>query len=83
MKHAFLGSCFDKKMSNQCVKELRMTEKWIDINEAAEFLDVKVGTIRTWIRKGKDIPAHKVGKQWKFKCSELDEWVKSGKSAIE
>ena len=60
-----------------------MTEKWIDINEAAEFLDVKVGTIRTWIRKGKDIPAHKVGKQWKFKCSELDEWVKSGKSAIE
>lgn len=83
MKHAFLESCFDKKMSNQCVKELRMTEKWIDINEAAEFLDVKVGTIRTWIRKGKDIPAHKVGKQWKFKCSELDEWVKSGKSAIE
>lgn len=34
-----------------------------------------------WIRKGKDIPAHKIGKQWKFKCSELDEWVKSGHSA--
>ena len=29
------------------------------------------------------IPAHKIGKQWKFKCSELDVWVKSGKSAIE
>ena len=35
------------------------------------------------IKKKNGIPAHKIGKQWKFKCSELDEWVKSGKSAIE
>ena len=27
------------------------------------------------------IPAHKIGRQWKFKKEELDEWVKSGKSA--
>jgi excisionase family DNA binding protein len=40
-------------------------------------------TIRNWIRKDIDIPAHKIGKLWKFKKSELDEWVKSGKSAIE
>ena len=33
--------------------------------------------------KGKGLPAHKIGKQWKFKCTELDVWVKSGKSAIE
>ena len=59
------------------------TDKWINIDEAAEYLGVKTGTIRDWIRKGKDIPAQKIGKQWKFKCSELDEWVKSGKSAID
>lgn len=29
------------------------------------------------------MPANKIGKQWKFKVSELDEWVKSGKSAID
>ena len=29
-----------------------------------------------------DIPAHKIGKKWKFKKTELDEWVASGKSAI-
>ena len=34
-----------------------------------------------YFRKGKDIPAHKIGKQWKFKFSELDAWVKSGHSA--
>lgn len=57
-------------------------DKWISIDEAAEYFGVKSGTIRDWIRKGKDIPAHKIGKQWKFKKSELDDWVKSGKSAL-
>lgn len=56
-------------------------EKWVSIDVAAEYLGVKAVTIRDWIRKGKDIPAHKIGKQWKFKFSELDEWVKSGQSA--
>ena len=59
------------------------SDKWINIDEAAKYLDVKPGTIRSWIRKNKDIPAHKIGKQWKFKFSELDSWVKSGKSAID
>lgn len=57
-------------------------DKWINIDEAAEYLGVKPGTIRGWIRNNKGVPAHKIGKQWKFKCSELDAWVKSGKSAI-
>ena len=47
-------------------------DKWINIEEAAEYLGVKPATIRDWIRKGKDVPAQKIGKQWKFKCSELD-----------
>jgi excisionase family DNA binding protein len=56
---------------------------WINLDEAADYLGIKPGTIRSWIRNKKGIPAHKIGKQWKFKCSELDAWVKSGKSAIE
>lgn len=56
-------------------------DKWINIDEAAEYLGVKPGTVRDWIRKGKEVPAHKIGKQWKFKYSELDLWVQSGKSA--
>ena len=57
------------------------TERWIGIEEVAEYLGVKPSTVRDWIKKT-DIPANKIGKQWKFKKSELDEWVKSGKSAI-
>lgn len=50
-------------------------DKWINIDEAAEYLGVKPGTIRGWIRNNKGVPAHKIGKQWKFKCSELDACV--------
>ena len=58
-----------------------VNENWISITEAAEHLGVTKDSIRKWIKKT-DIPAHKIGKLWKFKKSELDEWVKSGKSAI-
>lgn len=61
----------------------RVDEKWINIDEVADYFGVKPATVRDWIRKGKDIPAHKIGKQWKFKYSELDAWVNSGKSAME
>ena len=56
-------------------------EKWIGTTEAAEFLGVKPATIRDWIRKGQDIPRKKIGKAWKFKYSELEEWARSGKAA--
>jgi len=57
-------------------------DKWIGIKEAANYLGVNKDSIRNWIKQNKGIPAHKIGRLWKFKRSELDEWVKSGKSAI-
>ena len=56
-------------------------ENYIGIEDAANYLNVKVCTIRGFI-KNKNMPSHKVGKLWKFKVSELDEWIKSGKSAM-
>ena len=56
-------------------------DKWINTDEAAEYLGVKATTIREWIKKNNGIPAHKIGRLWKFKKDELDEWVKRGKSA--
>lgn len=58
-------------------------DKWISIEDASNYLGVNKDTIRNWIKKDTEIPAHKIGKKWKFKKSELDEWIKSGKSAIE
>lgn len=70
--------CTEVKMMNE-----NINEKWISIEDAAEHLGIKPVTVRDWIKKGKGIPAHKIGKKWKFKYSELDAWVKSGQSAIE
>jgi len=46
-------------------------ENWISIKEIASHLGVSRDTILNWIAK-KDMPAHKVGKLWKFQISEVD-----------
>ena len=56
--------------------------KWIGIEDAAEYLGVNKDTIRNWIKRDTGIPASRVGKQWRFKRIDLDLWVKSGKSDI-
>lgn len=55
-------------------------ERWMNIEEIAEHLGLSKDTIRRWIKK-ESIPYHKIGKLYKFKISEVDEWVDSGKSA--
>ena len=55
-------------------------DKWISVEGVAEYLDVSSVTIYRWLEKGK-IPAHRVGKQWRFKSSEIDAWVISGNAA--
>lgn len=56
-------------------------EKWIGLEEAAEYLGIKSVTLRKWIKE-KKIPCHKIGKLWKFKKAEIDEWIESGRSAL-
>lgn len=58
-------------------------DNYISIDEAAEYLGIKTVTLRNWIKKNPEIPAHKIGKLWKFKKSELDNWIQSGKSAMD
>ncbi len=52
-----------------------MEDRWHSVEEVAEYLGVKKDTLYKWIQR-KDIPAHKVGRLWKFKLKEVDEWVK-------
>lgn len=53
-----------------------MTERWLSVKEIAAHLGVSKETIYNWIEE-KTIPAHKIGRFWKFKASEVDEWVTS------
>ncbi len=54
-----------------------MQERWLSVDEIAAHLGVNPDTIYKWITR-KSMPAHKVGKLWKFLASEIDEWVKGG-----
>lgn len=55
----------------------RMEDRWLSVDEIAEYLGVSKDTVYTWIN-AKGMPAHRVGRLWKFKRDEVDEWVRSG-----
>lgn len=52
--------------------------RWLSVDEIAAYLGVKRDTIYKWIER-KSMPAHKVGRLWKFRRHEVDEWVLSGR----
>ena len=55
-------------------------ERWLSVNDIAEYLGIRRETVYKWLER-KDMPAHKVGRLWKFKRDEIDQWVRSGKAA--
>lgn len=57
-----------------------MQERWLSVDEIAAHLGVNPDTIYKWITR-KKMPAHKVGRLWKFLASEVDQWVKGGQAA--
>jgi excisionase family DNA binding protein len=56
-----------------------MKERWLSVEQIAAHLGVNPGTIYKWIER-KKMPAHRVGRLWKFLASEVDEWVKGGRA---
>ncbi len=59
---------------------MEVTNRWYSLKEICEYLGVSRDTIFKWIEL-KNMPAHKMGRQWKFKTDEVDEWVKAGGAA--
>lgn len=59
-------------------KKDALEDKWVNLEDIAEYLSITEDTARTWVREGK-LPAYKAGKRYKFKLSEVDQWVREGK----
>ncbi len=51
------------------------TEPWVSLEDIALHLGVSQDSIHRWIRN-RSMPAHQIGRLWKFKVSEVDEWVR-------
>lgn len=54
-----------------------MSDRWLSVEEIAEHLGVSKDTVYAWISK-RNMPAHRVGRLWKFQKAEVDAWVKAG-----
>ena len=54
-------------------------ERWYSMNEVCEYLGITRDTCLTWIEK-RGMPAVKIGRTWKFKISEIDEWMHSSEA---
>lgn len=55
-------------------------DRWYSMPEICKYLGISRDTALKWIID-RNMPAHKVGKLWKFKTAEIDEWIKSGNAA--
>ena len=54
-----------------------MEDRWLSVDEIAAYLGIKRDTVYRWISE-RNLPGHKIGRLWKFRKEEIDEWVKSG-----
>ena len=61
--------------------ELMVDDRWLSVDEIAAYLGVKRDTIYKWIGR-KQMPAHKVGRLWKFRKEEVDQWVRNDSHAL-
>lgn len=49
-------------------------ERWITSKELCTHLGIGRHTMITWIEKH-GMPAHQIGKRWRFKFSEIEKWM--------
>ena len=48
-----------------------LEDRWLSINEICKYLGVSNDTVYKWI-DGHDMPAHRMGRLWKFKKDDVD-----------
>lgn len=52
-------------------------EPWVSVEQVSAHLGVAKDTVYRW-RERRGLPAHRIGRLWKFKLSEVDDWVRIG-----
>lgn len=55
-------------------------DRWLSMADISKYLGVSNDTVYKWIDK-RAMPAHRMGRLWKFKKDEVDNWVKAGGAA--
>ena len=50
-------------------------ERWVGVEDVATHLGVAKDSVYRWIEE-RGLPAHRVGRLFRFKLSEIDQWVR-------
>ena len=58
--------------------EMAAEERWVGVDDVAAHLGVAKDSVYRWIDE-RGLPAHRVGRLFRFKLSEIDEWVRQDK----
>jgi excisionase family DNA binding protein len=61
-------------MNSNATEPMAMTN-WLTLEEASQYLKMGKSTLYDLARKEK-LPAHKMGREWRFDADELDRWLK-------
>jgi len=56
-------------------------DRWLSVDEISKYLGVSSDTVYRWI-DNRAMPAHRVGRLWKFKKDQVDAWVEAGGAAV-
>lgn len=56
-----------------------LEDRWLSADEIASYLGIRIDTVYRWIDK-QHMPAHRMGRLWKFKKEDVDAWVKRGEA---
>ena len=51
-------------------------EKWVSMEDICKHLGASKDTVKKMINT-QGLPAYKIERKWKFKISEVDEWMRS------
>ncbi len=71
------SSPFVLAQAAQVGEDIPLAEPWASVEEVAKHLGVAKDSVYRWIDH-RGLPAHKIGRLWKFKLSEVDHWVRAG-----
>lgn len=52
-----------------------MEDRWLSVTEISEYLGITRDSVYKWVKE-KGLPAHRLGKLWKFKTEEVDIWMR-------
>ena len=65
----------------ECPPNKDLEQRYLNLHQTAAYLGLSQKTIYAWAENRK-MPAYKLGRVWRFDRTELDEFVREGRTVV-